>query len=113
MAVSDSNIYALSKTGKKIRLSDERWSHITESHDYMAGNKDMVFETLEEPDAIVNGDDGALIAVKHYLKTSIGEKNMVVVYKDIKDNGFVITAFMTSKLDRIMRKGIIWKKQQI
>jgi hypothetical protein len=43
----------------------------------------------------------------------MGEKNMVVVYKDIKDNGFVITAFMTSKLDRIMRKGIIWKKQQI
>ena len=113
MAVLDLNRYALSKTGGKIRLSDERWSHITESHDYMAGNRDLVSETLEEPDVIVNGDDGALIAIKHYLKTSIGEKNMVVVYKDMRDDGFVITAFMTSKPDKITRKGVIWKKQQI
>lgn len=106
----NSNIYAVSKTGRKIRLSDERWSHIIESHDYMAGNKDLVLETLEHPDIIVNDEEDALIAIKHYLKTSIGEKDVAVVYKESKDDGFIITTFMTSKIDKIMRRGVIWKK---
>lgn len=79
----------------------------------MAGNKDLIFETVEDPDIIVEDDDGALIAIKYYPHTSIGEKNVAVVYKELSDDGFVITTFMTSKLEKITRKGIIWKKQLI
>ena len=46
----------ISKNRKEIRLTSERWSHIVESHDYMAGNQDIVFETLEDPDIIVGGE---------------------------------------------------------
>jgi NADPH-dependent 2,4-dienoyl-CoA reductase/sulfur reductase-like enzyme len=106
----NSNIYAISKTGRKIRLTGERWSHIIESHDYMAGNKDLVLETLEDPDIIVDDEEDALIAVKHYLKTSIGEKDVAVVYKESEYDGFVITTFMTSKPEKIIKKGVIWKK---
>ena len=105
-----SDIYAISRTGRKIRLTDERWSHITESHNYMAGNKDIVLETLEEPDIIINDEEDALIAIKHYLKTSIGEKYVAVIYKESKDDGFVITTFMTSKPEKIIKKGVLWKK---
>jgi hypothetical protein len=34
---------------------------------------------------------------------------MVVVYKE-GDAGFIITAFMTSKPDKILRRGTIWQR---
>jgi hypothetical protein len=97
----------ISKNGKVIRLTAERWSHIVESHDYMAGNQDLVFETLENPDVIVSGEKAELAAIKHYEKTSISEKHSVVIYKEEGNNGFVITAFMTSKPEKITKKGVI------
>ena len=39
----------ISKNGKEISLSAERWYYIVESHDYMAGNQDIIFETPENP----------------------------------------------------------------
>jgi hypothetical protein len=36
-----------------------------------------------------------------YDETVISEKHAVVVYKEIGDDGFVITAFMTSRPDKI------------
>jgi len=100
----------ISKNGKEIRLTAERWSHIVESHDYMAGNQDIVFETLEDPDIIDGGKGNEFIAIKHYNKTSISEKHAVVIYKERENDGFVITAFMTSKPEKIIKKGGIWKK---
>lgn len=98
------------KNGKEIRLTAERWSHIVESHDYMAGNQDLVLETLESPDAIVSGGRGEMIALKHYDKTSISRKHVVVIYKETQQDGFVITAFMTSRPDTILKRGVLWKK---
>lgn len=100
----------ISRNGKEIRLTAERWSHIVESHDYMAGNQDLIFETIEAPDFIVSGGQDELTAIKHYKKTSISEKDVVVIYKEQGKEGFVITAFMTSEPERIIKKGVIWKK---
>lgn len=100
---------AKSKSGVTIRLTYKRWVHILESHDYMAGNLDLVIETVEDPDYIVSGWTNELVALKHYEKTSISEKYLVVVYKENQE-GFIITAFMTSKEDKIMRRGVIWEK---
>ena len=99
-----------SKNGIDILLSAERWSHIVEAHDYMAGNQDLVFETIENPDCIVRGEGGELIAIRYYQKTSISEKNMAVVYKETIKGGFVITVFMTSKPEKILKRGVLWKK---
>lgn len=57
---------------------------------------DMVMESVENPDYIVRGWTDELIGLKHYERTSISEKYMVVVYKEGKE-GFSIRAFMTSK----------------
>ena len=100
----------ISKNAKEIRLTAERWAHIVESHDYMAGNQDKVFETLENPDNIVSGAKDEFIAVRHYIKTSISEKHIVVIYKEEENDGFVITTFMTSKPEKVIKKGVIWKK---
>lgn len=100
----------ISKNCVPIRLTHKQWSHIVESHDYMAGCIDMLLETLADPDYIVNGANDELIAIKHYPKTVITEKNAVVVYKEIDNDGFVITAWLTSKPNKILRRGIIWQK---
>lgn len=76
----------------------------------MAGNQDLVFETLEDPDFIIGGGQGEFIALRHYKKTAISEKNVIVIYKEQEKDGFVITAFMTSKPVKIIKKGVIWKK---
>jgi hypothetical protein len=99
----------ISKHNKEIRLTAERWAHIVESHDYMAGNQDEVLETLESSDIIVCGIKDELVAIKHYAKTSISEKHAVVIYKEQENDGFMITAFMTSKPEKITQKGVVWK----
>ncbi|MBM4141922.1 MAG: hypothetical protein FJ242_10685 [Nitrospira sp.] len=99
-----------SKNGINISLTAERWSHVVEAHDYMAGNQDLVFETIENPDFIVRGEKDELIAIKHYQKTSISEKDMTVIYKEAINDGFIITAFMTSKPEKILKRGVLWKK---
>ncbi len=102
----------LSKNNIPIRLTYKQWAHIVEAHDYMAGCLDLITETLSFPDYIVNGWSDEQIAIKHYPKTVITEKHVIVIFKEnIKRNdGFVITAFMTSKVNKILKRGIIWKK---
>ena len=100
----------VSKNGVPIRLTYKQWVHIVETHDYMAGCIDVVLETISEPDYIVQGWADELIALKHYDKTVISEKHTVVVYKEIGDDGFVITAFMTSRPDKILMRSILWRK---
>jgi len=39
----------LSRNGRAIKLTSERWYHITESHDYMAGYFYDVLETIIDP----------------------------------------------------------------
>ena len=51
----------VSKNGILIRITDERWTHVVESHDYMAGNLELVVETIEDPDYIVAGRKGEFI----------------------------------------------------
>jgi len=102
---------SVSKNGVQIRLTYERWVHIVESHNYIVGIHESILETISDPDFIVKGRKKSLIALKHYDKTSISEKFVVVIYKEVTPkDGFVITAFLTSKPNKILRGGVIWKK---
>jgi len=99
---------ATSVFGHTIRLTARQWGHITEAHDYMAGNMDKVLETLSEPSRIIQGERGEVLALRDYESTSITRKTAVVVYRE-GANGFVITAFFTSKPEKIERKGsLLW-----
>lgn len=97
--------YALSVEGVPIRLTSERWFHIVETHDDLAGHYDEVLETIEKPDVILRGYRGWLIAAHNY-----GYKRyLMVVYRQLsKHDGFIITAYFTSKIDR---KKAIWKRR--
>jgi hypothetical protein len=74
-----------------------------ENHDYMAGNMDKVLETLADPAELIEGKSSEILALREYPQTNITRKTAVVVYREQPD-GFVITAFFTSRPDKIRRK---------
>ena len=47
-----------------IRLTNERWIHIIENHDDLAGYYDETLLLIENPDYVINGYEGALIAFR-------------------------------------------------
>jgi len=96
--------------GASIRLTHERWSHIVESHDYMAGQMERVLETLTDPDCLANGVRDERLALKYYPTTLLGPKHSVVVYHEAEQEGFVVTAFMTSKAEKLIKRGLQWQK---
>lgn len=102
---------AYSENNVPIRLTYERWTHIVESHDYMVGVYEWVLETITDPDVIVEGWGGSLVATRHYQQTPISEKDLIVVYRELgPQDGFVITAFMTSRAEKLLGRGIIWQR---
>jgi len=101
-----------SKNKKIIKLTSERWFHITESHDYMAGYFHNVLESINDPDYVLGGKKEELLAIKFYKKTHIGPKHLICCYREKNKEGFVITAFMTSKIDTILkRRKVLWRRQ--
>jgi hypothetical protein len=55
---------AVSVEGVPIRLTHERWFHIVENHDDVAGYYDEVLEAIENPDLVLRGYRGTLIAIR-------------------------------------------------
>ena len=53
-----------SKNGIPIRLTDERWLHITEEHAELAGYRLEVLETIREPERIIAGNADEFLAVR-------------------------------------------------
>lgn len=70
----------------------------------MSGNLDKVLETIAAPTRIIEGERGESLALRAYEKTNITSKTAVVVYRDEPDD-FVITAFFTSRPDRMEKRG--------
>jgi hypothetical protein len=93
-----------------IRLTDERWHHITIGHPEMADYFYEIFETIENPNIIYEGNYGGLIAVSgKFIEIN---KFIIVIYKELSnEDGFVITAYCSNKIQQFEKKKILWKKQ--
>jgi hypothetical protein len=95
---------AYSVNGVPIRLTYERWFHITENHDDLASYYFQVLEAIEKPEFIVRGNRGTLKATKNIGKN----KWLVVVYREIsKKDGFITTAYF---LDERAKGDVIWQQ---
>ena len=96
---------ARSVNGVPIRLTSERWLHIVENHDEVAGYYDDVLLVVESPDIVLRGYRGSLIAVRGYGR----KRYLMVIYRELsREDGFVITAYFSSDFDR---KKTVWKRQ--
>jgi len=98
---------AKSVNGVMIRLPAERWVHITEEHAEMAGYLYDVLETIQEPLTIFEGNSSELLAAREIENG----KFIIVVYRELsKEDGFVITAFLTKRWKQIERRKKIWQR---
>lgn len=95
---------ARSHNGTAVRLTDERWAHITEEHAELAGMRADVLDAVASSDKVLAGNTGELFAVK-----SLGERrNLVVVYRELAGDGFVITAFITTRMRSLSKRKQLW-----
>lgn len=102
---------ATSVSGAKIKLTDESVEHIIRKHPEVKPYIERVTETVEKPDLIIQGELGELKALKFYESLHIGSKYMVVPYREKVSEGFIITAYFTSSLDRV-KGAIVWRRQK-
>lgn len=96
---------AVSVNKKKIRLTTERWFHISQNHPEIAGDAFTVLEVVDDPAWVLEGLKDELLAVK-----KIKRKYFVTVYKEEKKDGFVLTAFVTKHKRWLFKRKVIWKK---
>lgn len=94
--------------GVNVRLTFERWFHISTNHPELAGKHYDVLEVIYQPDLVVRGLKGEFLALR-----KINKKFLASIYREInKKDGFVITAFYTFDLKSLLKKKkIIWSKK--
>ncbi|MBI2449595.1 hypothetical protein HYV49_04840 [Candidatus Pacearchaeota archaeon] len=87
------------KTGRKIRLTKERWAHILKYHPYLSNSLEEIKEALIKPLIIVpSKDDENKYHYYRPLKDISGY--LLVSVKYLNNEGFIPTAFWTSKIKK-------------
>lgn len=90
---------AQSKLGRKVRLTHTQWNHVTLRHGELRGQETKIKETLQEPDFVLYSErDDNYQYHKFYSETPVSEKYLLVVVRQLNDEGFVITAFFLRKV---------------
>jgi len=92
--------------GRAIRLTDERWRHISE-HPEMARMREALEETLRAPEVVneSTSDPAARLYYRFYHRTIVGGKYLCAVVKLAKEDAFLVTAYLT---DRVKRGEVVW-----
>ncbi|MBA2277695.1 MAG: hypothetical protein H0W06_08000 [Chloroflexia bacterium] len=109
MSDGSSTIVTRSKAGVAIRLTDERWRHVTAGHPELTTLRAQVLETLADPETIKQGDSGELLAARFYAQTPLTSKWLVVAYSEIdQTDGFLLTAYLARRLSA--RRTTLWKR---
>lgn len=96
---------AESVNGVRIRLTDERWEHILDSHPDLSSYRETVLDAVENPDYILASRRGALIAV-----VGMGRRAFLHVFyvEKGRHDGFILSARV---VDRMHKARIVWRKE--
>ena len=88
-----SNIFEIvDKTGRKVRLTKEQWSHIREFHPNVEGPEEIIL-TIQKPDKlIVNEREDVEYFFKYFKHKKQKSKILKVVVKYLNSDGFVLSA---------------------
>lgn len=95
----------VSQSGVPIRLTDERWDHILGQHGELADLRPDIMDAVGNPERVLDGGAGELLAVR---RNERGQW-LVVAYRELDgDDGFIITAFLTSRAAWLQNRRQIW-----
>lgn len=91
-----------SKTGIPIRLTDERWAHITDEHHELADLRTEVLETVFQPERLLR------VAMGKYWRYFKLKRFLAAIYREVVDDGFIITGFLTRGIRSLERRKQLW-----
>jgi hypothetical protein len=102
-----------SKIGKRIRLTEVQWAHMSSKHPELVSQVDRMVTTLEEPDSIYHspGEDCFHYA-KLFKQTPVSEKYLLLIVKHLNNEGFIITAFFVPGL-KTKGKVLVYGKKNL
>jgi hypothetical protein len=96
---------------RNIRLTAERIRHIQESHPELASADllEKIAQTLQNPEIILSSasDESVELIYRYYVNTSVGDKWLCIVVKNLTTDFFIITLYYT---DSIKKGTEIWKR---
>ena len=112
--MSASLFSVFSRSGKEIRLSDKTWREkICIEHPEFVVNRqypEEIRKTVNDPDYIIKGWGGELLALRWCEIAPGTPKYLCVVYRELDDDGFVITSFFISRYGKLLKREIVWRK---
>ncbi len=109
-SLSDVTTYSVNRV--PLRLTAERWSHIAARHPEIEPYKSRLLEAVSNPDFVSRGLHGELKAAKLYGDFPMGPRYLIVMYREVKpDDGFIITARISSDVGNVIRGGVVWQKK--
>jgi hypothetical protein len=83
--------------------------HILRRHPVLMGQFEKVREAVAEPDLILRGDEGELLAVRSYPRGEWISAFLVVAYLEVDDeDGFVVTAYPSRRVPT--RREVLWAR---
>ena len=88
------------KSGRKINLTKERWTHINEEHPEVSDYLEEIQETLKNPIKIqeVDYDEDIRYYYRYYKSIESPAKNLLVIVKYLNGEGFIITAYFVRSI---------------
>ena len=98
------NLYATSQNGVLIRLTEERWKHIITGHSELVSYQAEILATIRYPEKILVGNHQELLAVKQI----VSGKYLIVIYRELSEGGFIITAYLTRRFRELTKRQQIW-----
>jgi hypothetical protein len=70
----------------------------------MEGLQEAVLEAVSDPHRVIVGGDGEMIAIREVEDG----KWLAAVYREMEDDGFIITAFLTRRTRWFERRKQLW-----
>ena len=96
--------------GRRVRLGLNGWRHILAKRPWLHEHRSKIMEAVEEPDLVLEGGFGELLAIK-WFEDLLDGIYLVVVYRPLNGEGFIITAYPTKKVERLRRRRrLVWRK---
>jgi len=112
LALSVEEAVVSSVNGVPIRLTAERWRHIVDRHPELEQHRELILETIRDPDFVAKGLHGELKAARLYIGLPMGPRYLTAVYRETtQQDGFIITARIGSNVGNLIKGGVVWRKK--
>ena len=90
----------IDKSGRRVHLSEERWTHINQEHPEVAPYLEQLEETLKNPIKVSTNDFDETVKYHYtYLKErKSAARYLLVIVKYLNGKGFIITAYFVRSM---------------